>query len=259
MNFQTDLKIIPGELDSGEIFIKCLIQDRSRECFLDSGSNTSFLNEDEFSISFSKIGESSKSGASGKTLLGDKIRIDSLVIGSQDIGPKEFGRFKNMRHDLIGLDLFSNKTVEFDLCNNKLSVSDESEELLWHFNSLAFEHISLPMNTILNADFKIIFDTGAGLNSVDKKFVEANPEIFKYLQDIEAGYDITGNPVIMKLYQFQDFSICGTIFKNQTFLSFDFGELRNYLGENTPFILGFNGITGKKWKFSFKNKKFSII
>lgn len=257
-NFKAELVIKPGELGSGEIFVECKIQEISRNCFVDTGSNLTFVNLDSFTESFPRIGEVKKSGASGSSISGDKVQVNSFQIGKTELGPKSIGRFKGTRHDLIGMDLFSSGTLEFDFQSNQLVFVEDSVDLPENFEQLEKGHISLPIKFGSILDLRIIFDTGAGLNSVDQKFVDTHAEFFQYLQEVEAGYDINGHQVIMKLYKANDFKIGQVQFKNQNFLAFDFGKLRDYLGLKTPFVLGFNSLEKTKWKFNLHTKKFAV-
>ena len=117
-------------------------------------------------------------------------------------------------------------------------------------------HISIELKNSGQSVFGI-WDTGAGLTSVDEKYVEENSESFEYVQDIVGG-DGSGTEIPMKLYRADDIVIGGVSFKDQYVLAFNFEPMRPYIKENVQFVIGYNLVTQVNWYFDFINGKWAL-
>jgi hypothetical protein len=81
--------------------------------------------------------------------------------------------------------------------------------------------------------------------------------MFKFILETEQGRDVAGNPVYMKIYEVRNIKLGGLKLEKITVAAFDFGDLRKYLGADTPFIIGANAIVHANWILDLKSNKWS--
>lgn len=242
--------VTPGDIGSYKIEIEVQVDGRARSFQLDTGANTSMVTADEQTLGYPSLGKASSKGASGIPIECDLIAPNVVSFDEVSIKDPQLRRCDLRDHSSnnLGLDLLSGGILLFDFYNNTLTV-ETSAPRSWNpkvITRLSKGHLKIPAS--LGGQFSsVIFDTGAQLSAVDLKFAQDNPAVFKFLRSDEVGRDIGGHPVLMHVFELMNLEVGSLKLSNVTVLGFEFGELRDYLGEDTPFILGANAIIKANW------------
>lgn len=99
-----------------------------------------------------------------------------------------------------------------------------------------------------------IWDTGAGLTTIDSEFANKHPDIFTFVKEIDGG-DTTGSQIKMKLYTVKKLMIGTLVLENVQFLAYDFSPIRAKLNDPTiNMAIGFNILIHHDWYFDMKNQ-----
>lgn len=264
----TPLDLVTGPFDSGQIFTPCNFDGLEQDCFIDTGSPWSFIEKNEFSLSYPSVGQVDSGGASGTTVTCDLIEITDFYVSS-DFQMDNFVVRRCPSEDtsmddsiisesLLGLNVLREKVIHFDFVSNSLNAVASIPSVLTRHKTQneVRGHISIEMKNS-NQDVYGIWDTGAGLTSVDEDFVKANPQHFTFIQDIIGG-DGSGVQIPMKLYKAHEIEIGGIKFSNEYVIAFDFAPIRPYFNKNVQFVIGYNIITKANWYFDFNNNDWSV-
>lgn len=98
-----------------------------------------------------------------------------------------------------------------------------------------------------------LLDSGAEMTAVDSIYFNAHPELFedvKHKMSIRGAHGTAINSRLCKIKSI--FLGEGFFIKNLYALVYDFSNLRDEIGYNTPIILGYNFFEKYKWNFNFK-------
>lgn len=262
------LNVIPGDLGSFEIQLSLELDSVTREFQLDTGANNTILKPDAQSLAYPSMGKSKARGASGVEVDCDLVqpqqfRWDQHVIKAPLVERCDFGI-----HSLnnLGMNILNNLILDLDPRQASLEMLAQfPSQLSPHpLERLSQGHSRLRVQIAADSVTKpgtwgAIFDTGAQLSAIDSVFADAHPEWIEFLQDVEGGLDVTGNPVKMKLYRIKFLRVGNQIFHDVTWLGFDFHALRTYLGPDTPLILGNNVILQARWILDFKSNQWAVL
>lgn len=255
------LIITPGDLNSYRIDVDLQFDGLSKRFQLDTGANTSMVAPDSQTSTYLSEGKVQLEGAAGQPFECDLISANTISIDALTVNKLQFKRCDLGIHSFhnLGLDLFRGQIIELDFKTNTLSLPTKIAEgwTLHPLIRLDRGHLKIDAN-INDMKLKVLFDTGAQLTAVDIQFVENNPELFTLIDSQEAGHDITGKPIFMKFYELTKIQIGAMVFEKTTVAAFDFGKLRNYLGENTPIILGANAIIQANWIFDLVSNQWAV-
>lgn len=255
------LIVTPGDLNSFRIDVDLQFDGLNKRFQLDTGANTSIVAPDNQTSAYLSEGKAKLEGASGQPFECDLIRANIISIDVLTVNKLQFKRCDLGKHSFhnLGLDVFRGQIIELDFKTNTLSLPKKIAEG-WALNPLIrLEKGHLKIDATINdMKLKVLFDTGAQLTAVDTQFVENNPKLFTLIGGQEAGYDITGKPIFMKFYELTKIQIGAIVFEKTTVAAFDFGKLRNYVGENTPIILGTNAIIQANWIFDLVSNQWAV-
>lgn len=256
------LILTSGDLNSTKIEVDIQFDGQIKRFQLDTGAYKSMVAPDEQTRAYPSIGKAKLEGAAGKPVECDLISPAMVLIDTLFRADNQFERCDLGEHSFnnLGLDIFEDQILNLDFKKNDLSILNIMPESWGSHPLKRLERGHLKMQALIGGlDSDIIFDTGAQLTSVDVQFVNLHPELFKYITDIDNGKDITGNQVIMKIYELSEIQVGTVTFKNTTVAAFDFNKkLRDYLGENTPLIFGTNAMIQANWIFDLKTNKWGV-
>jgi hypothetical protein len=123
---------IIGNTGASAIFVRALVNGHEGNFILDSGSGGIFLFGDfGRSLNLEKLGASASSGVNGNLIRTDRVRIDSLALGSnvlhnviaeQSRGPGFPGE-----DGLIGYDVLANAIVDVELDAERMTIFDPAK------------------------------------------------------------------------------------------------------------------------------------
>jgi len=256
------LIITPGDLNSYRIDIDLQFDGQAKRFQLDTGANTSMVAPDSQTLTYSSEGKAQLEGAAGQPFECDLIRPNAISIDSLVVNDHQLKRCDLADHSFnnLGLDILKGQIIELNFKSNTLTLVNKISEnwILSPITRLEKGHLKIGA-TINETKLNVLFDTGAQLTAVDTQFVEKNPELFTLIASEEIGRDITGKPVFMKFYELSKIQIGALPIERLTVAAFDFGKLRNYIGENAPIILGTNAIIQANWIFDLASNQWAVL
>lgn len=196
---------------------------------------------------------------------GIATRTDKIQIGTLSLGAIERTNFQASRCSVqrapkvtLGIDFFKKKSFGVDFLRNVLDTDPPlrrgNEKLIIAPRGHLFINCKVEGKAV-----SALWDTGAGLNCVDKNYVNSNPGQFNFIRSVASGRDILGKPVAMRLLEVSQVVIQKSRFRNVRFLEMDLGPVSKALGVRIPFLLGFNTITKANWYFNLKDQSWSIF
>lgn len=255
------LEVLPGELGSYEMKVSISIDGNSRDFQLDTGADSTIVAPDEQMLAYPSLGKASSKGASGTRTECDLIEPAKVVFDKITVFSARLKRCNFGEHSLnnLGMDILSGHILEID----------SRAETLEFLNAVPVGEVTHPLERLEKGHARMrvdlmekavgaIFDTGAQLTAIDLKYAEENPGMLKRIGNVEAGRDISGNPVKMVLYEIPRVHIGGVDFHDVSSVAFDFKSLREYLGGDTPLIIGNNLILQAHWIIDLKENQWAV-
>lgn len=247
------------EPDAGQIFVDTNFDGETRRCFLDTGAKSTKIIEDSFFSKYPKSNEAQIAGLSGKSVQASRILISKVKIGTQELGQLEVVRLPQGPdvEPTLGIDLFQNQKVSFDFKDKKLSFGNTEQPTI-PFKRTDAGYITLDTN-IESLSVRVIFDTGAGLTTIDQKIIDQNPKVFRFLKSLSVGDSLEVNSMQLKLYEIKEAQIGGLGFQNVKVLGADFTQIRNRLKDQSiQGALGYNVLIQHNWHFDMATQKYSV-
>lgn len=252
----TNLKITEGELDSGQFFVTSIFDGISIEQFLDTGSTFTSVPWNLFS-EHQTIGTSKSKGLANTAQQHDKIKLQRGILNNIEKTNFEVVRLSELSKmtPTLGINFFQNSKFIFSPTTKELSFENFSIDKGSDLNVGKMGHILLNID-IENKSYISIWDTGAGLTTIDKKLVAENPNNFTFIQETE-GNDCNEGSLKLNLYLAKKLRVGNIVFKDLKVLVHDFEPISQALGEQIDLALGFNALILKNWKFDLINKTWS--
>ena len=253
------LKPDADEVDAGEIFLSCVFDGNLEKCFLDTGANRTSVSENDFFKKYPSVADKKLQGAFGKPENCHEIVLEHQILGDV-IERKNISLLRSPSHmgraSTIGLDTFAGNTLCFNF--DEYSLSKSEIENSFHQGSIR-DRTGLFVLNIFSNDIKTagVWDTGAGLTSVDTSFISKHPTLFEELKSVEVG-NIVGGFAQLKIYSLKALTIGEVHFSNLRVIAFDFEPLRSHFGEGVSFIIGYNVITQANWKIDFASGRWNV-
>jgi hypothetical protein len=221
---------------------------------LDTGTDVTTIILDEQTAKFPSLGKKSVMESSGLETHCDLVAPEKLILGDIVwINPSvyrcavEFNR--------LGLDLLTERIFSLDFQLNRISFLKNfpSGQPILPLRKLSAGHILLPTE-FAGRKLEALFDTGASYTTVDSRFIELHPKEFESLPLTDVVNDASGNALSIKLYRLKRWKIGSLVLKDEKVYAMDFPpDMREYLGTDTPMILGMAAIKKANWIFDLKN------
>jgi len=119
-------------------------------------------------------------------------------------------------------------------------------------------HIVVPVSFGKSAH-QMIWDTGAGLTTLDQQVIEQQPGDFEFIRDIEVGNTVGSGKTLMKLYKAKMVRISDASLKDICVLATDFSQVQSKTGDSAVVgALGFNALKDHGWCFDMPNLKYLV-
>jgi hypothetical protein len=260
-SFAAAISLAPGELGSGQIFTPCIFDGNAQNCLLDSGADATHITATAAFSDYPSLGKVGQSGAGGSAQVCDWILLHDLVTADVKLNQHQAIRCPGTAaNGIVGIDVFQGKTLRLDFQTLSLEATDAPIPTSLTRNSFTLSPaglINLPIK-VANTDQTAIWDTGAGLTSVDLNFAKAHPEWFTFIRNLDGGHDSTGHTVTLALYQLSLLSVANKTFASLDVLGFDFGAIRVGAGPSPQLILGYNVIAKTNWYIDLRTRTWSV-
>lgn len=253
-----DLISDKDEPEAGQIFVDVGFDGHIQKCFLDTGATSTKVITNSFFSSYNSVKSAQVGGLSGKGVSADRVQIAKISIGTYSLGEHEIIRLPEglpMTHT-AGIDLLKNQHVTFDFKTRDLNFKNQEAGL--PFNKSKAGHILIPV-TFNTLNVKTIWDTGAGLTTIDQKIIDAHPGIFRYLKTLEVGDTVSEKGMQLKLYEVDSLKVGPLLLQKVKILGADFSFIAKKVGDpDLGGALGYNVLTHYKWYFDMATQKYSV-
>ena len=250
---ELQIEILKEEENSGRIFATGKVDGNSVRFYIDTGSSSTKVKTNEVFDRYTSLESKSIIGISGKPIDLSKINIQNITMGPFSILNHQILRYPNSPEfeSTVGIDLIQNKIVGFEFTKSKITELD-SVDTDSHFTVGPNGYILIDAN-ISGAKMSGIWDTGAGLTTIDSGFVKKNATLFEFVKELDAN-DPTGNGFKMKLYTIKKIRIGSLNFDNVQVLAYDFSAIRaKFNDQSINMAIGFNLMIHNDWYFNMKN------
>lgn len=242
-----------GVETSGKIYVECAFDGNSKDYILDTGAGLSVVSSDHFFENYQSVKQVSNRGASGHDRRSDVIQISQIKIGSYLVENHQVMRTSDgMSIHILGSSIFKDKNVKFDFDQNEVTFSADKLATSMPLQWLSGGQILIPVN-INQIIMSAVFDTGADLTVVSRKFVAKNAELFERIKSIPNVNDASLNVVELDLYRIKSDLVIGGLKVSDGFVfAMPFESFKEAWGSEVEMILGYNHIVELNWHFDFE-------
>ena len=252
-----------AQFGAGSIYIPCSFDSHAESCLVDTGSDTTNIQDDNFSETYPVVGHTTGEGLSGNPTPCDIIEIAQFVLGDNPLGQHQIVRCAApasnsggaSQGNLAGLSSFSGHAMQFDFIsktfsmNNPIPVGWAPQPLIIHPQLGHFGFQILVDGIRVDS----IVDTGAAITTIDKDFIQAHPDAFLFVEAVSGGVDSNGNPITLNLYQVKSLTFANVTLTDTYAFGADFSFIEKFI-PNVPVIFGFNAISQRNWYFDLAHK-----
>lgn len=230
---------------------------------LDTGATTSRIRLASWNQNLPVVDHSESVSASGQTRSCDMVQSQGIALKTVDSGKVMRSNYVVSRcasesgEDLFGLDFFIGTRIRFDFANRKLEINEATPKdarfLPLKIITTGDPLLAVPLNVDGSATYYGMIDSGAELTAVDERYLHYHQDQFEFIKDVAEASDAAGHAWTPKLYRMKELRIDGgTPLKDVIVIVYDFGYVRQALGTDTPFILGYNVLSHFNWTFDLK-------
>jgi hypothetical protein len=258
---QTAASTIPmtltqSDYGGGRIYLSVRMGNAVGTMRLDTGASTSRITFAPWNKDFPTIGTSDSTGASGRTIRCDDVDVKVVELKASEGNNIARKNYQLARcpvgdgDDLLGLDFFRGARFSLDFAHREIIFSNEAATP----RRRPFRLLG-PEKRLVGIDLRAgragavgLFDTGAEISAVDQRFVDAHKSLFALVKSKGKASEAGGKRFSPKIYRIKEIDLGdGRIARGVHAVVYDFGPLRNVLGPETPFILGFDLIGRFRW------------
>jgi len=246
------------EPEAGQIFVNLSFDGHTEKCFWDTGATSTKLVSNDFFAKYPVTREGELFGLAGKGVSAARIQIRNISWGGQDLGQHEVMRLpeKLCIAPTAGIDLFKDK--RFSLDSKTLEVSFEKQDSTLPLELGTFGHI-LVSSTFSGIRLRLIWDTGAGLTTIDQKVIDEHPTAFRFIKRLNVGDTVHAEAMQLKLYEVRNFAIGPVKLQKVKVLGADFNSIKSKLRDQSiQGALGYNVITQFSWYFDLPEQKYLV-
>jgi len=255
------LSVRQGGFDGARLYAPVRIGGVLGSMRLDTGASTSRLALAGWNKDFPVLGASASQGASGVATQCDDVEIPGIALKAS-----QGNDIARMRHeatrcpageDLLGLNFLRGARFSLDIAPGELSFFDAApgDRRPRPFRLLGPEALLGVDARAGDAAIIGLFDTGAEICAVDRRFVEKHKKLFVPVAETGAAQDAGGKALASKVYKLKKLDLGeGRVFRDLYVLSYDFGALREALGGRTSFIFGANLLRKLRWDIDLTTK-----
>lgn len=257
------LTLTQSDYGGGRIYLPVRFGDVMGTMRLDTGASTTRITLAPWNRDLPSLGQSYSTGASGKTTRCDDVEAKNVELRAAHGKNIARARYDVSRcdagdgDDLLGLDFFRGARFTLDFQRREMVFF---EETLATGRSKPFRLLG-PDRRLVGIDVRMgnatavgLFDTGAEITAVDRRFVDKHKNLFTLVNQKGKTSEAGGKQFSSKIYKIKEIDLGdGRIVRDVYAIAYDFGVLREAIGRQTPFILGFNIVSQFNWDLDFKS------
>jgi hypothetical protein len=257
------LTLTQSDYGGGRIYLPVRFGNFMGTMRLDTGASTTRITLADWNKDLPSLDQSVSTGASGKTTRCDDVEAKNVELKAAQGTNIARAKYLVTRcaasdgDDLLGLDFFKGARLNLDF---------ERHELVF-FGDAPANGRSKPFR-LLGPDQRLVgievrsgnttavglFDAGAEISAVDRQFVEKHKNQFTLVKRKGKASEVGGKKFSPQIYKIKEFELArGLILRDVYVIVYDFGVLREALGRETPFILGYNLLSQFNWELDFRS------
>lgn len=202
------VKFVPDseEPEAGEIFARLSFDGNTEECFWDTGATSTNVNTNDFFSTYPVLNQGQLVGLAGMSVSTDRILVQDISFDGHKLGRQEVMRLpKTLGVPFTaGIDLFRGQ--QFSLNSRNQELVFESQNASLNFELGAAGYIIVPVGSG-KIQLRTIWDTGAGLTTIDQKAIDENQSIFRFIKKLDVGDTVHARAMQLKLYEMDEMSI----------------------------------------------------
>lgn len=257
------LTLTHTDYGGGRIYLPVRFGNMMGTMRLDTGASTTRVALAPWNRDLAVIGQSDSTGASGRTVRCDDVEAKNIEIKASQGNGIARAKYEVARcaandgDDLLGLDFFRGARFSLDFTKREMTFFGDAPAHPTPFRAIGPEQKLVGVAVKLgNIPAVGLFDTGAEISAVDQKFVDSHKGLFTLVKRKGKASEAGGAAFASKIYSVKSLDLGGgRVLKGVYALAYDFGALREALGPQTPFILGFNVISRLNWTLDFTQPK----
>ncbi|WP_457795903.1 aspartyl protease family protein [Methylocystis sp. S23] len=252
-----------ADYGGGRIYLPVRFGNMMGTMRLDTGASTTRVALAPWNRDLPVVGQSDSTGASGRTVRCDDVEAKNIELKASEGAGIARAKYEVTRcaasdgDDLLGLDFFKGARFTLDFGKREMVFFGDAPAHATPFRLLG------PDQRLVGVAFKVgdvaaagLFDTGAEISAVDQKFVDAHKKLFAPAKLKGKAREAGGAAFAPKLYKIKALDLGqGRILRGVYALAYDFGALRQALGSQAPFILGYNFLSQFDWTLDFTAPK----
>lgn len=246
----------------GRIYAPIRIDNYKGFMRLDTGASTSRFHKSAWNKKFIITNTAHSISATAVVAKCEEVVVPNLSIIAQSgnaIGRVNYFATRcpiSSGDDLLGIDFLKGSEFTIDLKANQLRffepIPREGKTHLLRALGRDKDLIGIEIDIGELSTYGLL-DTGAEITAVDSVYFNAHPELFESVKSRISMRGVNGKTITSRLCKIKSIFLGeGFFIKNLYAIVYDFGALRYEIGDNIPFILGYNFFDKYKWHFNFK-------
>lgn len=240
----------PEVAGCGNAFVSVAVDDLVVRAAFDTGAPRTTLID--LPSSARLVGGGETTGAFGTEDVTD-WEVGGIRLGSLRAGPLTVHRIEGGagRHPVVGLDVLGTGSWQLDLRDGTL-VTDAPSPEGTPFERAANGHLLTEMRWPA-ATATALFDTGAGITLIDRRFAAAHPHLFERAGSTE-GTDVLGSHADLELARTCGYEIDGVRFDGHIVAVADLPRIPDHIDA----AIGFPTITQARWTVDVAARRWCI-
>lgn len=253
------LTLTEAEYGGGRIYVTVRFGNMMGPMRLDTGASTTRVALAPWNKDLPVTGQSDSTGASGRTVRCADVEAKIVELKAAQGAGIARAKYQVARcdgndgDDLLGLDFFRGTRFTLDFGKREMVFFGPPPAHPTPFRLLGPEQrlVGVPFRAGKVATAGLL-DTGAEISAVDQQFVDAHKNLFTLAKRKGKASEAGGAGFSSKVYKIKAVDLGqGRVLRGVYALAYDFGVLREALGSQTPFILGYNVISRFAWTLDF--------
>jgi len=255
------LTLTQSDYGGGRIYLPVRVGNFMGAMRLDTGASTSRVAVAPWNADLPSLGESSSTGASGRTARCEDVEAKLVALKAAkgpDIAREKYVVTRcaaSSGDDLLGLDFFRGARFSLDLDVKTMIFGEAAAS-----SSAQPFRLLGPGRRLVGLEARIgdvavvgLFDTGAEISAVDRRFVAKHKKLFTLVKAKSGASEAAGRGFSSRIYQIRELDLGeGRVVRDVYALVYDFGVLREALGSDAPVVLGYNFLSRFSWDLDFR-------
>ncbi|BBU63383.1 hypothetical protein MSC49_33180 [Methylosinus sp. C49] len=253
------LEVVHGADGGGRAYVTMRFGNVMGPMRLDTAASTSRIKLAPWNAGFPALGASVSTSASGVASRCEDVEAANVELKAAQGNNIGRAKYRVTRcatsdgDDLLGLDFFQGARFSLDL-ESGMVFFPQSDGAGWRpFRRLWPDQKLVGLEARIGKTEVVgLFDTGAEISAVDRRFLERHKALFVPVKKKAKVSEASGKKIDAKVYKAKEIDIgAGRVLKDVVFVSYDFGPLREALGGEAPIILGFDILSRFRWELDF--------